>query len=196
MSFPASKVLSVCRAQRVFTSTGLSSLSLCPWNLLALTTAVPHFSPSLFLLCTHIFAFLNILPFQCTISMPLMLRQIQAIVFDRICWKGRQAGTCTSPSRQLSSMRSMVLPCLTSCPTPCPLLPSPRDTPALAPLPPTFLPPTFQLGKCFPDTEVSTNASVWSMCWCWFLRKWKAPFGKQMVEEYPKGIARWHLGIS
>lgn len=132
MSFPASKVLFVCRAQRVFTSTGLTSLSLCPWNLLALTTAVPHFGPSLFLLCTHIFAFPNILPFQCTISMPLMLRQTQAIVFDRICWKWRQAGTCTKPSRPLSSMRSMVLPCL----TPCPLLPSPRDPPSLAPLPP------------------------------------------------------------
>lgn len=52
--FQPQKFFLCAEPQRAFSSTGLSSLSLCPWNLSALTTAVPHFSPSLFVLYPHL----------------------------------------------------------------------------------------------------------------------------------------------
>lgn len=130
---------------------GLSSLSLYPWNLLALTTAVPHFSPSLFCSVPTFSHFWTFLLFQCIISMPLIMRQTQAVVFNRLCWKWRQAGTCTSPSRQSAAGGAQ---CCSAC-HPAHCCPAPELALPWPHCPLTFLLLSFQLGMCFPDTEVS-----------------------------------------
>ena len=170
-----------------FSSTDFSSLCLCPRNLLAPTTALPHFSLSFFLLRTHIFAFLKILPFQCTISMPLT-RQTHVIGFDRRLLKV-DAGW--QPLREPTQAVLPLVPPLSalavSCtsvvllrPPTCPLLPFPG--PAASP---PFCFPPFSSGCIFLTLRLAQMPQFGARDWVGSSESSKPPLENKSLSSIP-----------
>lgn len=121
--------------------------------------------PPFFFLSSHILAFLKLLPFQLTVSMPLS-RQTQVTGFNRRLleaedgWqplhKPIQAVLLLVPPRSALavSCMNMVLLCLPSCP----LLPSPRACPS----PPSYF-PTFD-SRCIFLTQKLVQMPHFGAC--------------------------------